>query len=173
LAADFKRLEGAAVDSAGNLYLVDTDDHRVRKISSTGIVTTVAGRDEFGFSGDGGPATSAKLWAPYGVAVDSVGNLFIADTGNSRIRKVSTGGTITTVAGNGTNGFSGDGGAATSAALWFPRGVSVDASGNVFIADGRNNRIRRVSTAGTITTVAGSGVAGFSGDGGSATAAAL
>ena len=172
-AARFLRLEGAAVDSAGNVYVADTDDHRVRKISAAGSVTTAAGTDEFGFSGDGGPATSAKLWAPYGVAVESAGNLLIADTGNSRIRKVSTTGTITTVAGNGTNGFSGDGGPATSAALWFPRGVTVDSGGNLLVADGRNHRIRKVSTTGTITTVAGNGTAGFGGDGGSATAAAL
>src|SRR5207249_3913068 len=124
-----------------------------------------------GFSGDGGPATSVQLSDPAGVAVDGAGNLFIADTGNQRIRKVSPAGTITTVAGNGTFGPSGDGGPATSAQLSYPAGVAVDGAGNLFIVDTGNQRIRKVSPAGMITTVAGNGTYGPSGDGGAATSA--
>src|SRR5207249_1055264 len=124
-----------------------------------------------GFSGDGGPATSVQLSDPAGVAVDGAGNLFIADTGNQRIRKVSPAGTITTVAGNGTFGPSGDGGPATSAQLSYPAGVAVDGAGNLFIVDTGNQLIRKVTPAGTITTVAGDGTVGFSGNGGPATSA--
>ncbi len=161
---------GVAADSAGNLYIADTGNLRVRKVSG-GTITTVAGNGTVSFSGDGGPATSASINIPYGVAVDSAGNLYIADTGNNRIRKVS-GGTITTVAGNGTASFSGDGGPATSASINEPWAVAVDSAGNLYIADYANNRIRKVS-GGTITTVAGNGVVGFSGDGGPATNALL
>ena len=133
-----------------------------------GTITTVAGSGNQGFSGDGGLATLASLYAPHGVATDASGDLFIADTFNDRIQKVSAGGIITTFAG-GTRGFSGDGGPATSASLALPFGVTVDASGNLFIADTFNNRIRRVSTSGIITTIAGNGNQGFSGDGGLAT----
>jgi secreted PhoX family phosphatase len=139
------------------------------------IINTVAGNGVAGFSGDGGPATSASLNFPPGVAVDASGNLFIADQANHRIRQVDgVTGIITTVAGNGVDGFSGDGGPATSASLNFPPGVTVDASGNLFIPDNFNSRIRRVDgVTGIITTVAGNGVAGFSGDGGPATSASL
>ncbi len=132
-------------------------NNRIRRVSTSGIITTVAGNGAAGFSGDGGAAGTAQLFASDGVAVDGSGNLFISDTHNSRIRKVSTNGIITTVAGNGTLGFSGDGGAATSAQLGYPSGVAVDGSGNLFIADVRNDRIRKVSTGGIITTVAGNG----------------
>lgn len=161
---------GVALDSGGNLYIADAFNARIRKVSK-GIVTTVAGKETSGSAGDGGPATQAMLRTPLGVAVDSNGNLYIADFNNSRVRKVS-GGNITTVAGNGTPGFSGDGGSATAAGLNLPAGVAVDAAGNLFIADTANHRIRRVS-GGTITTVAGNGTSGFSGDGGPATSAAL
>ena len=119
------------------------------------MITTVAGNGTCGFSGDNGPATSAQLYGSHGVAVDSAGNLYIADTANNRIRKVSNG-VITTVAGNGTAGFSGDNGPATSAQLTDPEGVAVDSAGNLYIADTGNNRIRKVSN-GVITTVAGNG----------------
>ena len=121
------------MDSAGNLYIADTDNNRIRKVSN-GVITTVAGNGTQGFSGDNGPATSAQLNGPDGVAVDSAGNLYIADTDNNRIRKVSNG-VITTVAGNGTSGFSGDNGPATSAQLDDPYGVAVDSAGNLYIAD--------------------------------------
>ena len=157
---------GVAVDSAGNLYIADYFNHRIRKVSG-GVITTVAGNGTEGLSGDNGPATRAQLSYPYGVAVDSAGNLYIA--GGFRIRKVS-GGVITTVAGNGTKGFSGDNGPATSAQLSGDNAVAADSAGNLYIAD--NNRIRKVS-GGVITTVAGNGTLGFSGDNGLATSAQL
>ncbi len=116
-------------------------------LAAAGDISTVAGTGTGGFGGDGGPATSAQLNFPTGVAVDSSGNLFIADTGNDRIRKVDTSGNISTVAGTGTPGFSGDGGPATSAQLNFPAGIAVDSSGNLFIADAENHRIRKVEAA--------------------------
>ena len=166
--------DGVAVDSAGNLYFVDSGNNRVRKISG-GVITTVAGNGTQGFSGDNGPAINAELnlynFQPSAVAVDSAGNLYIADAGNDRVRKV-TNGTITTVAGNGTQGFSGDNGPATSAQLNQPKGVAVDATGNLYIADEANQRIRKVAS-GVINTVAGNGTAGFSGDNGPAVSAKL
>jgi sugar lactone lactonase YvrE/Flp pilus assembly protein TadD len=138
-----------------------------------GTITTVAGNGTAGYSGDGGPATSAELNGPQGLAVDGAGNLFIVDTGNNRIRKVDAAGTITTAAGNGTQGYSGDGGPATSAELNLPAGVALDNTGNLFISDTGNSRLRMVNPAGTITTVAGNGKRGYSGDGGPATSAAL
>jgi uncharacterized repeat protein (TIGR01451 family) len=166
--------DGVALDSSGNLYIADTWNNRVRKVSTSGTISTVAGNGTAGFSGDGGPATSASLRYPDGIALDSSGNLYIADTSNMRVRKVSTSGTISTVAGNDTEpGFSGDGGPATSASLSYPRGVALDFSGNLHIADTDNERVRKVSTSGTISTVAGSGTAGFSGDGGPAASASL
>src|ERR1039458_10027387 len=164
---------GVAVDASGNLFIAD-GDFRIRKVSASGIMTTFAGvgYEPVGL-GDGGPATSTGLYLPWGVALDASGNLFITDQGNYRIRKVSVSGIITTVAGNGVMGFSGDGGPATSASFSALAGVAVDASGNLFVADTGNYRIRKVSVSGIITTVAGNGVLGFSGDGGPATSAAL
>ncbi len=164
---------GVAVDSVGNLFVADYENNRIRKAGTNGIITTLAGNGSYGFSGDGGAATNASLYYPYGVAVDNVGNLFIADSDNDRIREVGTNGIITTVAGNGNSGFSGDGGAATNTSLYYPYGVAVDSVGNLFIADSDNDRIREVSTNGIITTVAGNGSYGFSGDGGAATNASL
>jgi uncharacterized protein (TIGR03437 family) len=162
---------GVAVDSAGNFYIADTGNHRIRKVSG-GVITTVAGNGTLGFSGDNGLATSAQLDYPGGVAVDSAGNLYIADSYNFRIRKVSNG-VITTVAGNGAPGFGGGGdGPATSAALSRPSGIAVDSAGNLYIAEFNSSRIRKVSN-GAITTVAGSGTPGFSGDNGPATSAQL
>jgi sugar lactone lactonase YvrE len=164
---------GISVDGSGNLYIVDYYNDRIRKVSAAGIITTVAGNGSTGDSGDGGPATGAQLNAPFGVAIDSGGNLFIAEHGGDRVRKVSAGGIITTVAGNGSQGYSGDGGPATSAQLYNPGNVAVDANGNLYIADSLNNRIRKVSAGGIMTTVAGNGSQGYSGDGGRATSAQL
>jgi sugar lactone lactonase YvrE len=167
---------GLAVDSSRNIYIVDSDNSRIRKVTaSTGDITTIAGTGTAGYSGDGGAATSAKLYYPSGVAVDSSGNIYIADTSNSRIRKVTAStGVISTIAGTGTAGYSGDGGAATSAKLNYPIGVALDISGNIYIADTNNGRIREVSAStGDITTVAGDGGADYGGDGGLATLATL
>jgi hypothetical protein len=164
---------GVVVDSSGYLYIVDYQDHCVRKVDTTGIITTLAGNGESGYSGDGGPATEAKLSGPCGIAADLSGNIYIGDTFNNRIRKVDTTGIITTVAGNGEYGYSGDGGPATEAKLSGPYGVAVDPSGNIYIGDTSNNRIRKVDTTGIIATVAGNGEYGYSGDGGSATEAKL
>lgn len=160
-----------AYDAAGNLYIADLNDSIIRKIDLAGIVTTVAGTGEQGFAGDGGLATSALLDSPAGVAVDTAGNIYIADTHNQRVRKVS-GGTITTIAGTGVTGFSGDGGPAASAQLSNPTALALDSSGNLYIADTDNHRIRRISGT-TITTVAGNGEQAFSGDGAAATAAGI
>ena len=163
---------GVAVDASGNLYISDFFSHVIRKVAANGIITTIAGNGTAGFSGDTGPATSAQLHSPAGLAFDVAGNLYVADEGNQRIRKIAVNGTITTVAGNGQSGYSGDTGPATSAELNDPYGVAVDGAGNLFIADTLNNVIRKV-TSGTITTIAGNGTAGFTGDGGPATAAEL
>ncbi|MBI5593096.1 MAG: hypothetical protein HY881_21730 [Deltaproteobacteria bacterium] len=146
---------GVAVDSSGNVYIVDLGNNRIRKVDTSGIITTVAGNGAEVYSGDGGPAIQAALNWPASVAVDNSGNIYIADSYNNRIRKVDISGIITTVAGNGAEVYSGDGGLATLAALNFPVGVTVDSSGNIYIADLGNNRIRKVDTSGIITTVAG------------------
>jgi sugar lactone lactonase YvrE len=164
---------GLSLDASGNLYIACQSDSRIRKVNPAGTITTVAGNGTTGYSGDGGAATSAELDAPQSVYVDASGNIYIADWGNDRIRKVTPSGIITTVAGIGTAGYSGDGGAATNAQLNAPQGVYKDATGNIYIADGANSRIRRVDTGGIITTVAGNGTAGYSGDGGIATSAEL
>ncbi|HEY0593006.1 MAG TPA: hypothetical protein VGF40_14635, partial [Thermoanaerobaculia bacterium] len=174
--ADLAYPTGVATDASGNLYIADWDNQRVRKVSaSTGIITTVAGNGSAGFTGDGGPATAASLRDPMSVAIDASGNLYIADMGNKRIRKVgAASGIITTVAGSGSWGYDGDGGPATAASLANPTGVTIAPSGDIYFADAGNNRIRRVAAAsGIITTVAGSGTNGYSGDGGPATLAAL
>ena len=160
------------MDTAGNFYIADTANSVVRKVTSTGAISTIAGIAQGGYGGDGGAATSAQINAPQGLAVDSSGNVFVADTGNSRVRKIS-GGTISTVAGGSTPGYGGDGGAATSAQLNSPTGIAVDSKGDLYIADSDNNAIRMVSPSGTITTVAGSGRQGYSGDGGPAINALL
>lgn len=165
--------EGVAVDTSGNLYIADRNNSRVRKVSPGGVITTVAGNGIYGYSGDGGAATSATINSPKSVAIDALGNLYITDSGNSRIRRVSAAGIITTVAGNGTAGYSGDGGAATNAAINNPFGIVVDLAGNLYFADAFNNCIRKVATNGIITTLAGNGSPGYAGDGGAATSALL
>ena len=167
--ANMRYPSGVAMDKAGNLFIADANNYRVRKVDTNGLITTVAGNGSIGYSGDGGTATNAAIYYPAGVVVDAAMNIFIADYYNNRIRKVDTNGIITTVAGNGSSGYSGDGGAATSATLDDPIGVAVDAGGNLFIADYYNSRIRKVDTNGIITTVAGNGNYGFSGDGAAAT----
>jgi uncharacterized protein (TIGR03437 family) len=164
---------GLAVDTAGNLYIADDGHHRIRKVSTTGIITTVAGTGSQGFSGDGGAATSAQLWRPSGVAVDRAGNISIADTANRRIRKVDTEGKITTLAGTGDFGSSGDGGPAVNATMEAPVDVTVDVAGNVYFADQDANTVRKISPAGIITLLAGNNTFGFSGDGGPATSASM
>ena len=167
---------GVAVDATGNVYIADATGSRIRKIDTNGIINTVAGNGTQGFSGDGGVATNANLNQPYGVAVDPAGNVYIADNGNKRVRKVDTNGVITTVAGTGGTGYSGDGGAATSATIGIDSGVAVDASGNLYICCNSiptNYRVRKVDTNGIISTVAGNGSNGNTGDGGAATNAAL
>lgn len=160
-----------AFDAAGNLYFADTNRHVVYESSLAGVLSVVAGNGVQGFSGDGGAATNAELNAPQGVAVGSDGTLYIADTGNQRVRAVS-GGVITTFAGNGSVGFGGDGGAATGAAFRWPNALAIDARGALLVCDASNQRVRRIST-GVIQTVVGNGMQGFAGDGGVATSAEL
>ena len=176
--ADLKSPTRMAVDGGGNLYIVDPADHRILKVSPIGEITTVAGNGSAGYDGDDGPAISAQLNTPEGLAIDGAGNLYIADCQNNVIRKVDTGGTISTIAGSahqnsGDPETVGDYGPATSAHLWLPTDVAVDGAGNLFIADSANNRIRKVAPDGTITTVAGNGTPGFSGDNGAAPSAQL
>jgi len=162
---------GVAIDSSGNLYIATYADNRIRKVTK-GVITTFAGNSGYGFAGDGGPALSAQLSAPRGICVDGSGNVYLADRWNNRIRKIS-GGNISTIAGNGQGNFGGDWGSATSAQLSGPAGVVVDNAGNVYISDFLNNRVRMVSSNGTISTYAGNGNSGFGGDGGAATSAQL
>jgi uncharacterized protein (TIGR03437 family) len=162
---------GLRFDPLGNLYISDEFNNVVRKIDPNGIITTFAGSVQ-GYCGDGGPATSACLNGPLGIAVDVVGNVFIAEFGSNAIRKVDTRGIITTVVGGNPSGaYSGDGGPASAASLNHPLSVEFDAAGDLYISDSGNSRVRKVDTNGIITTIAGNGSAGYSGDGGPATAA--
>ena len=168
-----------AVDSAGNVYIADTDNNRIRKVSPNGVITTFAGNGTAGYSGDGGPAIDAEFDSPTGVAVDSLGNVYVADLYNNCIRAIQNG-TIFTVVGDGTAGFTGDGGPAGFAKLFYPYGIAVDSSGNLYIADTLNFRIRMVTPPaggtvanGTINTIAGTGVAGYTGDGAAANLAQI
>src|ERR1035437_257520 len=172
-AAELNGPAGLAFDSAGNLHVADDHSNRIRKIAPAGIITTEAGNGIQGFSGDGGPALGASLANPYALASEATENIYIADNGNYRIREVTTDGSIHTVAGNGPAGLPVDGGPATASGLCQPFGLSLDASGALYIADTSDQSIRKVGVNGIISTVAGNGAAGFSGDGGSATAASL
>jgi probable HAF family extracellular repeat protein len=164
---------GVAVDGYGNVFIADAGNNVLREVDTNGIITTVAGNGGLGYGGDGGAATSANLNYPTGVAVDGYGNLFVMDTGNNVVREVNPGGIITTIAGNGGAGYGGDNGLAVSASLNNPAGIAVDAYGDLFIADQGNNVVREVNTNGIITTVAGNGSSGYTGDGGAAILARL
>jgi trimeric autotransporter adhesin len=164
---------GLSVDKAENIYVADLGNNRIRKIASTGTITTVAGNGSGGYSGDGGPAINAGIYAPNGLAIDGAGNIYVVDNGDGRVRMIATTGIITTIAGNGSGGYSGDGGPATSAQLSNPEDIAMDGSGNLYISDWGNFRIRKVSAAGIITTVAGNGSQGSSGDGGPALSASI
>ncbi|MEV5136703.1 SBBP repeat-containing protein, partial [Streptomyces syringium] len=157
---------GVAVDKNGNLYIADRHNHRIRKVTPNGLITTVAGDGQAGYVSDGGPAVATRLHYPGDVAVDDAGNLYIADTSNHRVRKVTPSGIITTIAGDGQAGYISDGGPAIATRLNTPWGVAVDRSGNVYISDHGNHRVRKVTTNGNITTVAGNGTAGYVSDGG-------
>jgi sugar lactone lactonase YvrE len=160
-------------DPQGNLYLAETARHVIRKVDTTGAITTIAGTGTQGFSGDSGPATSAQLDSPQGLAIDAANNLYISDTHNHRIRKLNlTTGLITTIAGS-TPGFDGDNNPATAAHLNLPTAIALDPTNNLYIADTQNHRIRKVDTTGIITTIAGNGTQGFSGDSSSATSATI
>lgn len=171
--ASFALPVSVARDSKGNLYVSDSDHCRIRKVNLAGVISTIAGTGICGYGGDGGAASSAMISAVYGIAFDAKGDLLLADRWNNRIRKISTSGIITTIAGNGTSGYSGDGGPAVLASLSGPVGVAVDQTGSLYIADFSNYVIRLVDTAGAIHTVAGNHTQGFSGDGGPATSAQL
>ncbi len=165
---------GIHTDNNGNIYFVEFLNSVIRKVSKSGIISTIAGNGIPGYSGDGGPATAAMLEQyPEGLAIDTFGNVFICDHNSNRIRKVDVSGIISTVAGNGVLGYSGDGGPATSAAFHYPSDVAVDLAGNIYVADEFNQVIRKINTAGIITTVAGTGIGGYSGDGGPATNAKI
>jgi uncharacterized protein (TIGR03437 family) len=160
-------------DGEGGFYIADMLNNVVRHVDEAGTIRTVAGNGILGFSGDGGPATQARLAAPQGVAHDQNGDLYIADSGNDRVRKVDTQGMISTFAGTGTNGSAGDGGAATAALFRSLVDVKVDSEGNVYLTDSSDNRVRVIDAAGVIHALAGTGQGGFSGDGGPATQAQL
>jgi hypothetical protein len=163
-----------ARDTLGNLYITDVSNQCIRKVdAATYFISTIAGNGTSGFSGDGGPATAAELSNPFGIAVDPTGNIYIADQFNNRVRMIDTAGIISTIAGNGTGAYSGDGGPATAAELDRPFAINLDNAGNIYVADYANNAIRKISVAGTISTIAGNGTAGFTGDGGPSTAAEL
>ena len=176
--ASFYNPVRVVVDPSGNVLVADQSNHRIRKIAPNGIITTLAGNGvgtpaSGAFSGDGGPAVNASLNNPTALTVDAAGVVYIADQFNQRIRKVTPDGVINTIAGNGSPGPAGDGGPALAASLNYPGGITVDAAGNLYFNDDLNYRTRRIATNGIITTVAGSGTPGFSGDGGVATAASL
>lgn len=164
---------GLMEDTGGDIYVCDAYNHCIRKITPDGKIMTIAGTAERKYSGDGGPATAAGLIEPYGIAADRAGNIFLTDYGSNVIRKIDAAGIITTLAGTGTAGYSGDGGPATGAALNKPTGIALDSAGNILIADSENQRIRLVTTSGVITSIAGTGATGYSGDGGPAVSAAL
>ncbi|MCW3123222.1 MAG: repeat containing protein, partial [Flavipsychrobacter sp.] len=163
---------GMALDKAQNLYVTDCSNNRVRMISTSGVITTIAGTGVSGYGGDGGPATTAQFQGVSGIAIDKYGNIFLSENTGHRIRKIDPAGIITTYAGS-VSGFGGDGGAATAAKISSPNEVAVDTFGNVYIPDQSNNRVRKVTTSGIISTIAGTSSSGYSGDGGAATNAKM
>ena len=171
--AEINGSSGLATDIAGNIYLADFENNRIRKINTGGIITTIAGTGSTLYNGDNIPATNANLYAPAGVAVDNANNIFITDYRHHRIRKVTPDGIITTIAGTGIAGYSGDGVVATLAQFDRPIGITVDDYGNVYIGATYNNRVRKISSAGIVTTIAGNGLTIFAGDGGPATVASV
>ena len=171
--AGFSFPHGLAGDATGNIYVVDARSHRIRRIDSDGEISTFAGTGEDGDEGDGGSATEAQLCFPAGVAADAEGNVYVADSWNHRIRKIDSDGIIATIAGTGEPYSGGDGGPATEAQIAFPVAVALDAAGNLYVAEGRSHRVRRIDTDGTVTTFAGTGIPGYSGDGGPASRARL
>jgi uncharacterized protein (TIGR03437 family) len=176
LSAQFSDPIRVAVDAAGNVYLTDYGNSSIRKVFTDGTVNSVTGNGSSGFSGDGGSAVGAQISSPHDIAIDASGNLYIADTGNTRVRRIDASGNISTFAGNGIRGYNGDGGPATSAQMLLPTGVAVDSKGNVYIADAGNASVRKVSPNGIISTFAGTGFlsfGAFGGEGGPATAALL
>ncbi len=173
IGARFRNPRRVAVTANGTLYIADTGDHRIRRVAPNGTITGYAGTGNQGLSGDGALAVNALLDSPEGLAVDSAGNLYIADVGNLRVRRVTPAGVISTYAGNGNFISTGDGGQATSAGLAGPTSLAVDAANNLYIGEQGGGRIRRVTPAGIITTIAGTGTLGYTGDGGPATAARL
>jgi len=172
-AAKLNQPIGVAFDGSGNLYIADVGNSRIRIINAPGVITTFAGSGLVGYSGDGGAATSAKFMGMAGIAIDGPGNVYITDGGNNCIRKINTSGIITTIAGMGASGYSGDGGPATAARIANPKGLAVDGAGCVYIADYNNSVIRQIDSVGIIHTFAGTGTPGYSGDAGPATAAEL
>jgi hypothetical protein len=172
--ADLRYPGGVAVSANGTVYFSDSENNLVRKVATDGVITTVAGTGKAGYSGNGGQAPKAELWSPQGLAINSEGDLFIADPDSDVVREVKPDGVISTVAGVANKGgFSGDGGKATAAELDEPEGVAVNSAGDLYIADTGSNRIQEVNTSGIISTVAGDGTDGYSGDGGKATSAEL
>jgi sugar lactone lactonase YvrE len=171
--AQLNQPSGVAVDAFGDLYIADTGNNVIRKVTPSGVITTIAGDNSAGYFGDGASAVSAQLNAPTGLALDGIGDLYIADTGNHVVRMVTPGGTISTVAGNGNPGFAGDGASALTAELHSPASVALDSFSNLYIADTGNQRVRMVTRAGIVYTVAGDGIPGYAGDGGPAATAEL
>ena len=173
-AARLQEPVGVGLGAGGDVYVADRDNNAIRKIDADGTITTVIGGGGAGFSGDGGPASDARIDRPQQIVVDPDGNVYFADSGNNRVRRIDTEGVVSTVAGNGRAATSGDGGPALSAAVWNPTGLALDDEGNLYVSQPDDNRIRRVDTTGAIVTVAGGRASpGFSGDGGPATRASF
>jgi sugar lactone lactonase YvrE len=172
IAAGFENIADIAIDHNSNIYITDFGNSRIRKIGKYTVITTIAGNGSWGNTGDGGPATDAQLNQPMGLALDAIGNVYFADQTNNSVRKIDTSGFISTIAGKGATGATGDNGPATNAELSSPTGMAVDGSGNVYISDFGNSRVRMVKD-GIISTIAGNGTWGYNGDGSPATAAQL